>query len=143
LKKIRIGTDLPLAKKVATDLEAADLDLDLIDLEALDLVDLEALDLDASVALAVALDILEPVGLNVVNEVKDGESNIEFWVSRYQDFNSRVSLQYLLLAFFFGFVAALDRFVAVLATFGAPFVAFLGPFGAVLDRFVASVLDPF
>jgi len=54
-----------LAKNIATDLEAADLDLDLVDLEALDLVDLEALDLDTSVDLA-ALVVLEPMGLNVV-----------------------------------------------------------------------------
>jgi len=40
--------------------------LDLVALEALNLVGLEALDLDTSVAL-VALDPLEPIGLNIVN----------------------------------------------------------------------------
>jgi len=49
--------------------------------------------------------------------------------------------KYLLLDFFFGFVA-LAPFVAVLDTLGAPFVALLGPL-VDLDRFVADDLALF
>ena len=115
--------DIPLDTNVGADLES----LDLVDLEALDLVDLEALDT------SVALVALEPIGLNIAHkEVKTGVSNIVFSVSRHQGV-SRVSLQHLLLAFFFGFVVDLDPFVFVNALVS---LEALDPFET-LDRFGA------
>jgi len=142
--------DIPLDTNVGTDLEA----LDLVNLEALDLVNLEALDT------SVDLVAFEPIGLYIVHkEVKTGVSNIVFLVSRFQGFKGVMSLQHLLLAFFFGFVVDLVPFVALLPLLAlllflallplvdlealapailAELVAFLDPFGATFDPFVLT-----
>ena len=81
-----IQIDLPLD----TNVDIAVVDLDEADFDLVALVDFEALvDLDAFffVDLAVVVDPLEAIGWNIVHkELKDRVSNIDFWVSRYQDF---------------------------------------------------------